>query len=201
MPVAAEVVSYMLSSDDLTQKVHFQMILQCAPLLKGIKGACTMNVEKRFFLYVQNAVEQTDLSCRILSQKEDKFLLLLYRKGWLERQMEQQEMKEFLRQFGYHQMDLQGMLGHLCLRAQQFAMEGMGFPHEIGAFLGYPLSDVQGFLEHQGRHALMTGYWKVYSNPLRARMIFDSYDRAKVCAVNEYLTGRSIAQITRQASI
>lgn len=201
MPVAAEVVSYLLSNDNLTQKVHFQIILQCAPLLKGIKGACTMNIEKRFFLLVQNAVGQTDISCRILSQKDDKYLLLLYRKEWLNKQMGQQEMKEFLCQFGYHQPDLPGMLRHLCLRAQQFAMEGMGFPHEIGAFLGYPLSDVQGFLEHQGRHALMTGYWKVYSNPLRAKIIFDSYDRAKICAVNEYLTGRSIAQITGQAAV
>lgn len=41
----------------------------------------------------------------------------------------------------------------------------------------------------------MTGYWKVYSNPEKARMIFHEYDRAKDCAVNEYLDGKNIREI------
>lgn len=200
MPVAAEVVSYLMSNENLTKRVQFQIILQCAPLLKGIKGACTMNIEKRFLLVVQDAFRHTDVSCRILSQKGEKYLLLLYRKEWLGRQMEGRETQEFLAQFGYHKYSISDLLHHLCLRAQQFAAEGIGFPHEIGAFLGYPLDDVKGFIRHQGRHELMSGYWKVYSNPLRARMIFDSYDRAKICAVNEYLTGRSFSQIMGQVS-
>lgn len=50
-------------------------------------------------------------------------------------------------------------------------------------------------LKKEGRDFIMTGYWKVYSNPEKARMIFHEYDRAKVCAVNEYLDGKNIREI------
>ena len=57
-------------------------------------------------------------------------------------------------------------------------------------FLGYPVADIRGFIENEGRKYLMIGYWKVYSNLSQARMIFKEYDRAKECAVQEYLTGK-----------
>ena len=41
----------------------------------------------------------------------------------------------------------------------------------------------------------MIGYWKVYSDLARARMIFQEYDHARDCAVNEFLTGKSIREI------
>ncbi len=65
-----------------------------------------------------------------------------------------------------------------------FSEKGMGFPHEIGMFLGYPVADIRGFIENEGRKYLMIGYWKVYSNLSQARMIFKEYDRAKECAVS-----------------
>ena len=65
-----------------------------------------------------------------------------------------------------------------------------GFPHEIGAFLGYPVNDVRGFIQNEGKGCLMTGYWKVYENLAGAKMIFNKYDRAKDSAVNEFLTGK-----------
>ena len=73
----------------------------------------------------------------------------------------------------------------------------MGFPHEIGIFLGYPVEDVRGFIENEGQKYLMIGYWKVYKNLSRAKMIFNEYDRAKDCAVNEFLTGKSLREIAQ----
>ena len=32
------------------------------------------------------------------------------------------------------------------------------FPHEIGLLLGYPVEDVLGFIRHQGKNYLYTGY-------------------------------------------
>lgn len=72
---------------------------------------------------------------------------------------------------------------------------GWDSPHEIGAFLGYPADDVKGFIENRGNRYLMIGYWKVYSDLAKARMIFKEYDRAKDCAVNEFITGKSIREI------
>ena len=38
-------------------------------------------------------------------------------------------------------------------------MEEKGaFPHEIGLLLGYPVEDVLGFIRHQGKNYLYTGY-------------------------------------------
>ena len=91
--------------------------------------------------------------------------------------------------------NIEEMLAHLSERIYECTAQGIGFPHEIGAFLGYPTADVQSFIEKEGRDFIMTGYWKVYSNPEKARMIFHEYDRAKVCAVNEYLDGKNIREI------
>ena len=49
------------------------------------------------------------------------------------------------------------------------------FPHEIGIFLGYPLDDVLGFIENKGENCLFCGFWKVYSEPERARRTFEKY--------------------------
>ena len=47
---------------------------------------------------------------------------------------------------------------------------------------------------------LFSGYWKVYNNPGRAKMIFWAYDKAKTSAVNEYLIGKSIRDIAYVAA-
>lgn len=50
-----------------------------------------------------------------------------------------------------------------------------GFPHEIGFFLGYPYSDVMGFIEHEGQDYLCCGAWKVYSDKDAAEACFEQY--------------------------
>ncbi|MDR1142642.1 MAG: DUF3793 family protein [Spirochaetaceae bacterium] len=53
---------------------------------------------------------------------------------------------------------------------------GGAFPHEIGLFLGYPVDDVLGFVEHKGRNYKLCGYWKVYGDVERAKLCFRRYD-------------------------
>lgn len=60
-----------------------------------------------------------------------------------------------------------------------------GFFHEIGVFLGYPIKDVNDFIEKKGKDYLLKGYWKVYHKPDRAKKIFDSYDKAKRQMLNQ----------------
>ena len=109
--------------------------------------------------------------------------------------MNQPKLRELIGQYGYKESNIEEMLAHLSERICECTAQGNGFPHEIGAFLGYPMADVQSFIEKDGKDFIMTGYWKVYSNPEKARMIFHEYDRAKVCAVNEYLDGKNIREI------
>ena len=77
--------------------------------------------------------------------------------------MNQPKLRELIGQYGYKESNIEEMLAHLSERICECTAQGIGFPHEIGAFLGYPTADVQSFIEKEGRDFIMTGYWKVYS--------------------------------------
>ena len=67
------------------------------------------------------------------------------------------------------------------------------FPHEIGVFLGYPLDDVIGFIEHKPYY--LVGDWKVYQNVNEAKKQFDVFKQAKEQMLNEIHNGYELSQI------
>ena len=69
------------------------------------------------------------------------------------------------------------------------------FPHELGLLLGYPAVDVRGFMEHDGKDFLYSGYWKVYGNVRETVSLFREFDRAKELVVQLVKKGYSIATI------
>lgn len=191
----AEVLSYFLKNTDRRVRLGFQIVLQCAPFLKGLKVSCVITVDASLCSGLGELFCNMDIAYHMLSCSEGKCLVLFYRPEQLEAYLGSPEVSKLIREYGYADMNLEEMLMRLSGRAADFAARGMGFPHEIGAFLGYPAEDVRGFIENEGRKYLMIGYWKVYSDLAGARMIFKEYDRAKKCAVNEFLTGKSIREI------
>lgn len=58
-----------------------------------------------------------------------------------------------------------------------------GCPHEIGLFLGIPYDDVASFISHNGENYLFYGYWKVYSEPVKAKRLFADFDASKKKAI------------------
>ena len=136
-----------------------------------------------------------NISYYMLSESDGKCLVLFYRPEELEAHLRGPEISSLIREYGYCSRDLSKTLRRLTLRVRECMKNGMGFPHEIGAFLGYPVNDVRGFIQNEGKGCLMTGYWKVYENLAGAKMIFNKYDRAKDSAVNEFLTGKTIREI------
>jgi len=85
------------------------------------------------------------------------------------------QVTDFLGEYGYTaDMSIDERLDILALR-----MNCGSFPHEIGAFLGYPVEDVRGFISNSGRNCLLCGYWKVYENAEKARQTFKTYDRCR----------------------
>lgn len=191
----AEILSYFLKNNDRRVRLGFQIVLQCAPFLKGLKVSCVITVDASLCSGLDELLCNMDISYHMLFCSEGKCLVLFYRPEELEAYLGSPEVSGLIREYGYADMGLDEMLDRLSGRAVDFAARGMGFPHEIGAFLGYPAEDVRGFIENEGRKYLMIGYWKVYSDLAGARMIFKEYDRAKKCAVNEFLTGKSIREI------
>ena len=191
----AEVLSYFLKNADQRLRLAFQVVLQCAPFLKGLKVSCVISVDAGLYNGLAELFRDTEIAYHRLSCSEGKCLVLFYRPDELERYLHSPVIRGLIREYGYSDMDLGGMIRRLADRVEDFSKRGMGFPHEIGAFLGYPPDDVKGFIENEGKKYLMIGYWKVYSNLTGARMIFKEYDRAKDCAVNEFITGKSIREI------
>ena len=193
--MSAEVISFLLSEKDMRKRLKIQFILQCAPLLKGIKTASIMNIERRVCAFLSSILSDTGIEYRILTEKNDKCLVFFFRKEKLTALLDCREIKSFLSGYGYEGQDMEEILITLSKRICQYSRNDITFPHEIGAFLEYPLEDVEGFIRNKGKKYLLCGYWKVYHNPARACMLFHAYEQARNSAVNEWLTGKTITEI------
>ena len=198
--MSKEVVSYMLSGMDNMKSLQVQLILQCAPFLKGIKIACILNITEENSRELYEILEGTGIKFKILTRNRGKCLVFLYRRESFSRYLKRTDVREFLGSYGYEDVEPEKMLERLSKRVCQYSDGEICFPHEIGAFLDYPIDDVKCFIEKDGKDSLFSGYWKVYNNPGRAKMIFWAYDKAKTSAVNEYLIGKSIRDIAYAAA-
>lgn len=198
--MSKEVVSYMLAGMDNMKSLQVQLILQCAPFLKGIKIACILNITEENSRELYEILEGTGIKFKILTRNHGKCLVLLYRRESFSRYLKRTDVREFLGSYGYEDVEPEKMLERLSKRVCQYSDGEICFPHEIGAFLDYPIDDVKCFIEKDGKDSLFSGYWKVYNNPGRAKMIFWAYDKAKTSAVNEYLIGKSIRDIAYVAA-
>ena len=78
--------------------------------------------------------------------------------------------------------------GELCRKLWQFALVSLAACGLAWALLGYPLADVEGFMENNGENFLCSGYWKVYANAEEAKRTFQLYDKAR----------RGLAELTGQ---
>ena len=198
--MSKEVVSYMLSGMDNMKSLQVQLILQCAPFLKGIKIACILNITEENSRELYEILEGTGIKFKILTRNHGKCLVFLYRRESFSRYLKRTDVREFLGSYGYEDVEPEKMLERLSKRVCQYSDGEICFPHEIGAFLDYPIDDVKCFIEKDGKDSLFSGYWKVYNNPGRAKMIFWAYDKAKTSAVNEYMIGKSIRDIAYAAA-
>ncbi|WP_122643187.1 DUF3793 family protein [Luxibacter massiliensis] len=197
----AEVLSYFFKHEDMGLKLRFQIVLQCAHFLKGLKVSCGITVSSAMYDGLASVLKGTGISFKKLSETDGKCLVLFYRREVLAQYLNRVGIRSFISTFGYSQMKLEEMLDLLSVRILARSAKNQEFPHEIGIFLGYPIEDVRGFIENAGHGYLLLGYWKVYSNPARARLIFNEFDQARVWAVNEFLTGKSIQDIARNQEV
>ena len=69
------------------------------------------------------------------------------------------------------------------------------FPHEIGVFLGYPLSDVVGFIENSGRNFTCCGCWKAYGDPQAAQRHFAQLRKCTAVYLRLFHSGTPILRL------
>ncbi len=180
------------------EKWETYLIEFCAPTLAGIKCGSLFSIryedEKRF---VRMAGElnvgsrHKGIAVRILHRDHNRALIYVYREKMLQKVLQDESVWQLLQGCGYTTKDTIRVLHTLAARVR----EQDGFPHEIGIFLGYPIGDVKGFIEHEGQNFLYCGLWKVYENEPAAKKLFQMYDSCKECYIQSYQQGMSIAQL------
>jgi len=77
-----------------------------------------------------------DIVVSVMTRKDGRALIYVYRKSRLKKELQNKETSEFLAKYGYSHLSVEKAVARLKNRLAQ----SEGFPHEIGVFLGYPAS-------------------------------------------------------------
>lgn len=170
----------------------------CGPALAGIKPANIVSCDKRRMPHVHTQLEclRTELGDKgicidILCQCEKRVLVMVYRESVLSAHLKKKEMADFLSGYGYG--DLTTAAEYIEILKSR--MKHDDFPHEIGVFLGYPLHDIQGFINHRDNGCLLIGEWKVYKDAESAEKLFRRYKVCRAAIVRRLERGHSLSRI------
>ena len=188
------------TSQDEEVRMALLLAIHCAPILSGSKAANIMTVTVHEFDRIGYLLEGTGVRYRFLKTKGDKGILYLYREKRLRQYLEQEEIQEFLSEYGYDEVNIAKMLNLLSKRIRMYNDEEAVFPHEIGVFLEYPLGDVKGFLANEGKNFMYSGYWKVYQDLQGAVRRFTQYDMERELTIQALMQGKSIREIALAAA-
>ncbi len=153
------------------------LAVHSAPTLLGVKCGNLFAVHQSDFCLdelseiFESKFGNMGLKIRFLCSCRERALVYVYSKDLLEMWFAEEKTASFMKEYGYSSdMTLDEKLSLLESR-----INCGSFPHEIGAFLGYPIDDIRGFIENEGQNFLLCGFWKVYSNPADAQNTFDRY--------------------------
>ena len=149
------------------KSVELQLVMQCAPVITGIKTSNLFIVSRSVEEQVKNILDQTNLAYYKFLHMNGKVVFLLYRENALAAYLKEEAVQVLLKQLGYTIFDLDFILKEFKGKYEKHRHEGAPFPHEMGILLGYPLEDVIGFMKYKGKHSLYCGYWKVRSEERR----------------------------------
>lgn len=182
-------------SKDVEQNLLLLLAMHCAPLLKRMAVANVLTLSRKQALGIKGMLKNTEIECYILKADCGRVILYLYRKDILQSCLQQEDVRYFLKKYGYPDKEIVDMLKRLSQRIRLYSDGQTDFPHEIGAFLGYPLADVESFIENRGKNYVYLGYWKVYHDVEQAVKTFRLYDKERERAVQDVIFGKGIREI------
>lgn len=180
-------------------KVSAQMEIawQCAPVLAGVKPSNILTLKNISEQEVADSLKEMGISYNMLCDSGARKVWLIYRREEILKIIEKEEYRTFLNTLGYQNFALDEMLRILNLRFEGYQKQCAEFPHELGIFLGYPLADVKGFIEHKGKDFLYQGYWKVYGDVEECKRMFSIYNVVKEEFIREMRAGKDLWQAAR----
>ena len=128
----------------------------------------------------------------VLSCRNGRALLYLYRKTQLKRDIESSIAHTVLQTLSYPLESVEACVQLLAEKVRS----GEEFPHEIGLFLGYPSEDVLGFLLMGPHRCKCEGCWKVYGDERSAAKRFAQYEKCTRAYTLLFACGRSLEDLT-----
>lgn len=178
--------------------LHMRIVRHCAPTLAGLKcgSMFRVNSDPRGILEQVSALEY-ELSHRglrmdVLVVDGSGCLLYVYRPRLLESRLCDPEVRDFLSCYGYAVMSCSSTLAELFDRFCHCPT----VPPEVGVFLDYPMEDIRGYIENEGRCSRCIGCWKVYGDVESAERRFQSYKRCRDVFSRRLAEGCSLAKLT-----
>lgn len=191
----AETILSFLKTCTPEAKLGFQVVNQCAPVLKGVKMSNLIIVKQGGWHKIRQHLRGSRVICIVLYADKDKEILFLYRYNSLEKHLKDKQVRSFLKECGYKEFGVADVIQRLRMRYQRYMGAGEEFPHELGVLLEYPVEDVKGFIANKGENCLAVRYWKVYHNLSEAEKKFRIYDEAKNQALTEIMNGYPLRQV------
>ena len=180
------------------------MIEQCAPVLASLKPAGLFRYETSDCADLARRVRNWNaqlnpkgLRVRVLKGcvHTHRYLVYVYRESKLQAVLADEKVRAFLQQEGYRlpadATDCSTLLTQLSRRLCCAAE----FPHEIGVFLGYPLTDVVGFIENHGQNFTCCGCWKAYGDPQTAQKHFAQLTKCTAVYLRLFHSGTPILRL------
>lgn len=171
----------------------------CAPALAGIKPANIFTCCKKEYPTLKEDLEllncelnKKDIYLEILCECSKRAIVILYRAKVIKDYLKRSDINSILTRCGYpSDGDFEELMGKL---KERMRMKNE-FPHEIGAFLGYPAEDIYGFINHKNENCLYTGYWRVYGDVEKCKECFRRYDKCRAAVLKRVERGQTIASI------
>ncbi len=174
------------------------LIRHCSPTLAGIKignlftcpyhGDITeLRAEIRSY---NRRLSAKGVRILPLLIREQDALIYVYRPSRLHDKLSDSATVRLLQQCGYCGATPKTWVAQLSRRIHS----QKEFPHEIGLFLGYPLADVCGFMEHKTpKHV---GIWKVYDDVEQTKQLFRQYRKCTAVYKRCLQNGQTIDRLT-----
>lgn len=175
--------------------IEIQLALQCAPLITGLKVSNLLIVSAENERQVREIIGKSGISYYKMLQTEEKVTFLLFRRKQLEEFLCRKEIRRFFQKEGYSVFQFGKILRTFQMKYETYMRERGAFPHEMGLLLGYPLEDVKGFMENEGKYFLYAGYWKVYENMTEKMRLFRKFEVAKETLISLVYNGVHMEEI------
>lgn len=174
------------------------LIDHCSPTLAGLKTANLFTIKsdskKKIIHQIKNfniKFSSKSISLILFRYVNNTALIYICRKSKLQTDLKNSEVIDFLSCYGYDNLNVNFAIKKLISR-----VSSDNFPHEIGVFLGYPISDVKGFIENSGKNFQCCGCWKVYSNKNECIKEFNKYKKCKEVYTRQWQQGKSLMKLT-----